>query len=103
LDAAVASHEVGEWMDDPYAVNELTPWGHIGEFLTSCTTLLEVGDPLDGNAYTEYPPIVMSNGFTYHLQELAFFSWFFGPPSIGIHGWFSDNATFLTDAGPPCH
>jgi hypothetical protein len=102
-DAAVASHEVGEWMDDPYAVNELTPWGHIGEFLTRCYPLLEVGDPLDGNAYTEYPPIVMSNGFTYHLQELAFFSWFFGSPSIGIHGWFSDNATFLTDAGPPCH
>jgi hypothetical protein len=45
---------------------------------------------------------VMPNGYTYHLQELAFFSWFFGAPSIGIHGWFSNNGTFLTDAGPVC-
>jgi hypothetical protein len=41
-------------------------------------------------------------GYTYHLQELAFFSWFYGAPSIGIHQWFSDNGTFLTDAGPMC-
>jgi hypothetical protein len=33
----------------------------------------------------------MSNGYTYSLQELAFFSWFFGAPSIGVNGWFSDN------------
>ncbi|MBV8807491.1 MAG: hypothetical protein JO033_02355 [Acidobacteriaceae bacterium] len=51
---------------------------------------------------TNAPPIVMPNGFTYHLQELAFFPWFFGTPSTGIHGWFSNNGTFLTDAGPPC-
>lgn len=98
-DTEVASHEVGEWMDDPFGLNEVTPRGHIGQ-QPGCQENLEVGDPLSG---TMYPPIVMSNGFTYHLQELAFFSWFFGPPSIGIHGWFSDNGTFLTDAGPPCH
>jgi len=34
-----------------------------------------VGDPLSG---TQAPPIVMPNGFTYHLQELVFFCWFFG-------------------------
>jgi len=33
---------------------------------------------------------------------LAFFSWFFTSQSIGIHGWFSDNDTFTTDAGPVC-
>jgi hypothetical protein len=98
-DTAVASHEVGEWMDDPFVLNEVTPWGNIGQ-VRGCTPILEVGDPLTG---TEYPPIVMPNGFTYHLQELAFFSWFFGSPSIGIHGWFSDNGSFLTDAGSPCH
>lgn len=98
-DTAIASHEVDEWMMDPFVVNEVTPWGNIGQ-VSGCDNLLEVGDPLTG---TEYPPIVMPNGFTYHLQELTFFSWFFGPPSTGIHGWFSDNATFLVDAGPPCH
>jgi hypothetical protein len=99
LDTAVASHEIGEWMDDPFGVNEVPPWGHIGQ-QGGCQNNLEVGDPLSG---TDRPPVVMPNGFTYHLQELAFFSWFYGKPSIGIHGWFSDNGTFKTDAGPPCH
>jgi hypothetical protein len=40
--------------------------------------------------------------FTYNLQELAFFSWFYGAPTLGLNGWFSNNGTFLTDAGPPC-
>jgi hypothetical protein len=51
---------------------------------------------------TEAPRIVMRNGFTYRLQELVFFSWFFSSRSVGVNGWFSDNGTFLTNAGPPC-
>jgi hypothetical protein len=97
-DSAVLSHEVAEWMDDPFDNNRTPPYGNIGQ-VVGCQNTSEVGDPLTG---TEYPPIVMRNGFTYHLQELAFFSWFYGAPSIGVHGWFSDNGSFLTDAGPPC-
>jgi hypothetical protein len=99
LDTAVFSHEVDEWMDDPFGGNPTPAWGGVGQVVGACQNNLEVGDPLSG---TDAPPIVMSNGYTYHLQELAFFSWFFGAPSIGIHGWFSDNGTFLTDAGPVC-
>jgi hypothetical protein len=40
---------------------------------------LEVGDPLTG---TNIPTITGTNGFAYHLQELPFFSWFYGAPSI---------------------
>ena len=97
-DSAILSHEVGEWMDDPFVNNATPPWGHTGQ-VPGCQNNLEVGDPLTG---TEYPAVVMPNGFTYHLQELAFFSWFYGAPSIGINNWFSDNGTFVTDAGPPC-
>ena len=68
--------------------------------MAGCQNNLEVGDPLSG---TNFSPIGGRNGYTYHLQELAFFSWFFGPPSIAVNGWYSDNGTFLTDAGPPCH
>ncbi|HYL16456.1 MAG TPA: hypothetical protein VEV41_25705 [Terriglobales bacterium] len=99
LNTAIASHEVGEWMDDPFGNNPVPPWGHIGQ-QPGCQGNLEVGDPLTG---TEAPRIVMPNGFTYHLQELAFFSWFYGAPSIAVNGSFSDNNTFKTDAGPPCH
>ena len=61
-----------------------------------CQNNLEVGDPLTGTAPIS---IAASNGFTYRLQELAFFSWFYGAPSIGVNGWFG-NGTFLKDAGP---
>jgi len=97
-DTGVMAHEISEWMNDPFGNNPTPPWGNIGQVF-GCQNNLEVGDPLTGTAA---PPIVMPNGFTYHLQELAFFSWFYGAPSVGIHGWFSNNGTFLTDAGPPC-
>jgi len=98
-DTVVLSHEAAEWMNDPYDVNPTPAWGHTGQ-VGGCQNNLEVGDPLSG---TNVSPIVGKNGFTYHLQELAFYSWFYGAPSVGIHGWFSDNGTFMTDAGPPCH
>lgn len=98
-DTLVASHEVAEWMDDPL-VTDLTPqWGNTGQVAGACQNNLEVGDPLTPINASR---IVMPNGFTYHLQELAFFSWFFGGPSTGIYGWYSNNGTFLTDAGPVC-
>jgi hypothetical protein len=92
------SHEVGEWMNDPYLINATPPWGHVGQ-VGGCQANLEVGDPLSG---TLAPRIAMPNGYTYNLQELAFFSWFYGAPSLGIHHWFSNNDTFSTDAGPVC-
>jgi len=98
MDTAIMAHEIGEWMNDPFGSNPTPPWGHTGQ-QSGCQNNLEVGDPLTG---TIVPPVVMPNGFTYHLQELAFFSWFYGAPSIGVNGWFSNNGTFLTDAGPPC-
>jgi hypothetical protein len=98
-DVSDMSHEVAEWMNDPFTNNPTPPWGHIGQ-QPGCQNNLEVGDPLTG---TLAPPIYNpKNGFTYHLQELVFFSWFYGAPSVGIHGWFSDNDTFTQDAGPVC-
>jgi len=97
-DTSIAAHEVGEWMDDPFGNNATPAWGHTGQ-VSGCLSILEVGDPLTGN---NIPNVVGSNGFTYHLQELAFFSWFYGQPSIAANGWFSDNNTFKTDAGPVC-
>ena len=97
-DTSIMAHEVGEWMDDPFGNNPTPAWGHTGQ-VTGCQNNLEVGDPLTG---TNIPPVVGANGFTYNLQELAFFSWFYGAPSIAVNGWFSDNNTFTTDAGPVC-
>jgi len=97
-DVSVLTHEVGEWMDDPMGTNPTPLWGNTGQ-VVGCQNNLEVGDPLTG---TILPPVTM-NGFTYSLQELVFFSWFFRQsPSLGTGGKYSDNGTFTSDAGPVC-
>jgi hypothetical protein len=97
-DTTIAAHEVGEWMDDPFGNNPTPAWGHTGQ-VGACQGNLEVGDPLTG---TNIPIVTGLNGYAYHLQELAFFSWFYGAPSIAVNNWFSDNNTFTTDAGRVC-
>jgi hypothetical protein len=98
-DSSIVSHEIGEWVNDPYLFNGVPPWGYIGQVQNGCQNNLEVGDPLTG---TSLPVLVMPNGFSYHLQELAFFSWFFGGTSIGAQGWYSSNGSLTVDAGPVC-
>jgi hypothetical protein len=99
-DISVSSHEIAEWMDDP-AVNNATPaWGNIGQ-VTGCQANLEVGDPLTG---TDWGTVTMnSNHYTYTVQELAFFSWFFHQsPSLGAAGFYSNNKTFTAPPSGVC-
>ena len=98
LDVSILSHEIAEWMNDPGGYNGAPSWGHTGE-VSGCQRDLEVGDPL---TLTDLPTIPGLNGFAYHLQELAFFSWFFRTPSIGAGAVFSNNGTFAVDAGAVC-
>jgi hypothetical protein len=98
FDVSILSHEIAEWLNDPGGFNLVPPWGNIGE-VTGCKRYLEVGDPL---TRTDLPPVTGTNGFGYHLQELAYYSWFFRTASIGTGGKFSDNGTLVTDAGPVC-
>jgi hypothetical protein len=97
-DTSILSHEVAELYDDPTGNNQTPSWGHIGQ-VGGCQGNLEVGDPLSG---TLFPEVTMPNGITYDLQELAFYSWFFGTPSIGAGGIFSNDGTFTSDAGSIC-
>ena len=96
-DTAVLTHEIAEWMDDPLGTNRTPPWGGTGQVMGGCQGNLEVGDPLSG---TSLPPVVMQKGYAYHVQELAFFSWFFGEPSLGAGGLFSNNGSFTRNALP---
>ncbi len=96
---SIMSHEVAEWMDDPLGTNPTPAWGNVGQ-VQGCQNNLEVGDPLTG---TLFPSVTMSNGFTYDLQELAFFSWFFRQsPSIAVNGWYSDYDTFTSGQSTVC-
>ena len=78
-------------MDDPTGINAVPVWGGIGQ-QAGCQNNLEVGDPL--SAPPTNPFSVTQNGFTYAMQELAFFSWFFGGTSLGSGGKYSNNGTF---------
>jgi hypothetical protein len=70
-DVSALSHELGEWVDDPYTADN-SPCG-----------IYEVGDPLEGDAnYGDYPYTVGS--FTYHLQDLALLPYFGGPSGVTL-------------------
>lgn len=93
-DIAALSHELGEWLDDPTGNNPTPYWGHIGQ-VSGCQNNLEVGDPLSGTELA----VTMSNAYTYHVQELAFKSWFYhDAASSGVNGWYSSNGAFKAPA-----
>jgi hypothetical protein len=96
-DVSAMSHEVAEWMDDPSGNNPTPSWGNIGQ-VSGCQANLEVGDPLSGTLSQIY---MASNKYTYHVQDLAFTSWFYGEqPSTGVNGWYSFLGTLLSPAAP---
>jgi hypothetical protein len=94
-DISALSHEVGEWMDDPFGNNTVPTWGKVGQ-VAGCQTNLEVGDPLSGKVFA-----AKLNGFTYHMQDLAFFSWFAREtPSIAVNGQYSVLKNFTAPSKP---
>lgn len=97
-DVAILSHEIGEWMDNPLGINKVPAWGGYG-IQQVCGTDLEVGDPLTSHVFVVPDPI---SHFQYHIQELAYFSWFArNYPSLAANGLYSSEGTFPTFA-PPC-
>jgi hypothetical protein len=78
-DVSALSHEIGEWMDDPFVDN-----------VVNCTdnNILEDGDPLEGEAnYGGFPYTL--GGFTYNLQSLVFLPYFGAPKTTSVHSWYS--------------
>jgi hypothetical protein len=103
-DVSTLAHEMGEAINDPTVGNGTPIWGNIGQVVGACQNNLEVGDPLSpgfGTPTNEFTVSAAGQPIpTYHLQELAFYSWFFGSTALGAGtgGLFSDNGTFKGDA-----
>lgn len=92
-DIHALSHELGEWMDDPFG-NNPTPGWSAGQAAGTCQKNLEDGDPVTGIAFN-----VSLNGMTYHPEDLVFLSWFARQsPSTAVNGWYSFLNSF---ASPP--
>jgi hypothetical protein len=84
------SHEVAEWLNDPFNDNVVPGW--VNPTSKKCgTTKLEVGDPLTN--------IIFAQG-GYQLQDVAFYSWFSrDEPSIGIGGAYDFIGKITKPAG----
>uniref|UniRef100_Q023K1 Uncharacterized protein n=1 Tax=Solibacter usitatus (strain Ellin6076) TaxID=234267 RepID=Q023K1_SOLUE len=98
-DVQPLSHEVSEWVNDPFVgafpgINLIPPAVLPGQG-GACIINFETGDPL------EAPPVVfteVTNGTTYHLQDEVFLWWYTHGPSFGVNGFFSYTGKFLTSS-----
>jgi hypothetical protein len=105
-DVEILSHEMGEAINDPAGNNPTPLWGQIGQVFNpnpppdACQSNFEVGDPLTPGGPPPGSVTFVVGG--YHLQELAFYSWFYGSTALGVGagGKFSDNGTFGGHAKP---
>ncbi|MGE5185508.1 MAG: hypothetical protein ACM31C_25770 [Acidobacteriota bacterium] len=96
-DVHALSHEVSEWMNDPFTYNVVPPWQ--GNQAYGCSNALETGDPLVGHAYP-----VTTGGHTYYPQTQALLPWFERlSPSNAIDGAYSyPDETALTQLPYDC-
>jgi hypothetical protein len=85
-DTAAMSHEIAEWLSDPFVNDHVPAWSVPSEPQYGCSSFFEVGDPLVGHVFK-------INGL--HYQDEANFSWFARQkPSVGRNGWYSYRGTF---------
>jgi hypothetical protein len=110
-DIHALSHEVGEFLDDPFVNNAVLPWKSLTATQYPCTGVLEVGDPVvgvwyglngntDANAYGQWHPedLVFAQWFGHGgIEPTVGASWdgrktFMGPLNTGISSLYA--ATF---------
>jgi len=104
-DLYVLSHEVAEWMDDPFGGNSVPGWNFINFPQEQCASTaygdaLEVGDPF---VFLDAGIVSISNSFyTYHVTDAAFLDFFTrAGTSRSVNGQYS---LFANSNGPapPC-
>jgi hypothetical protein len=77
VDISAISHEIAEWMDDPFTNNHV---------FCNDNSILEVGDPLV--PVGEFGTFESNlNGITWHPQEMAMMPYFGAPTSTSANGW----------------
>jgi hypothetical protein len=99
LDVQPLSHEVAEWINDPFVgtpllggVN-LIPPAELPGTGGVCIINFETGDPL------EFPPVVFTqtvSGKTYHLQDEVFLSWYLHGTSFAVNNSYTYLRAFTT-------
>ena len=93
-DITVLSHEVEEWMNDPFLQNSTPAWTAP---IYGCNALLEVGDP----ALALSIPVTMPDGTTYHPQDEVFLPWYLRTGPSGFNSAYDYLGAYTTPA-PSC-
>ncbi|HEY1938349.1 MAG TPA: hypothetical protein VGJ33_10480 [Candidatus Angelobacter sp.] len=99
-DVTPMSHEISEWMNNPFGSNTVPAWQVPNT--SGCQSNLETGDPLALMPNAGYP--VMIDGFTYHPQNEVLLQWFQrGSESEAFEGAFSfPDQTLMTGPSQAC-
>jgi hypothetical protein len=93
VDVVPLSHEVAEWLNDPFVgttllggVNLIPPAVLPGQG-GSCIINFETGDPLESVPFT-FPKV--TTGTTYHLQDEVLLPWYLhSTPSFSVNSWYT--------------
>jgi hypothetical protein len=95
------SHEVSEWLDDPYVNNAVKPWVTPTAPQYGCTGILETGDPVVGawfglNGNNEGATDGYNYYGQYHPEDEVFAQWFgHGGVEPEVGAAFAGNLTFM--------
>jgi hypothetical protein len=98
-DIHILSHELAEWLDDPFDRNAVQPWQTPTASAYGCTPLLETGDPLVGVWFplAGSPDPSPYAGGLWHPEDEVFWPRFLRQPSSPAYG---GNDTFMGPLNP---
>ena len=93
------SHEISEWMNDPFILNQVTPWSTPTAPQYGCVSLLETGDPLSGVWFplSGNPDPNPLAGGVWHPQDSVFPQWFLRESPSSAYG---GHYTFMGSDNP---
>ena len=70
------SHEIAEWIDNPFGINAVQPYRIPTSPSGACSSTLETGDPLAGVWFPVAGNPNAAAGFVWHPQDELFLNWF---------------------------
>jgi hypothetical protein len=91
-DIHALSHELSEWLDDPFVNNAVQPWLTPTAPQYGCTSLLETGDPVVGIWFPlpGNPDNSFFAGGVWHPEDEVFWPWFLRQsPSSSFNGHYT--------------
>jgi len=99
-DVLPLSHEISEWMNDPFLGNAAPGW--VSPDGGGCQTHITTGDPVEVLPHAAYE--VELGGFTYHPQTQALLQWFTReqPSSAFDHAYSFPDASVLKAPSQAC-